>query len=282
MSAREFLTFDMSAHPEWRGKTLFIDGLDEVRADTSDVSTPFDAIRERLDRLKKPRARLSCKRADWIRNNDLTKLRSVSKLQCHVVALRPLTNSDVPHLARLIRGRLPARRVTPRLTGAGWNHGHGDARALCRKARSALIERGPVGVGLYGDVSGFSHEKKCVLLDSPNCESNRLYSEGFIWKTATTFGAFVTPDMEPVLKEILSHCSREEKDPLFADFGLNVLCWGMSLADLAGVLLEIVYDKTRWPRVRTSVLDAFIHHCPDSPKKIGRLEGFTILIVKVV
>lgn len=56
------------------------------------------------------------------------------------------------------------------------------------------------------------------------------------------------------------------------DFVLNVLCHGIPLTDLADVLLEIVCDKTRWPRVRNSALDAFIYHCPDSPKKVEKLK----------
>ena len=51
VTARDFLTFEPEDHPEWRGKTLFIDGLDEVRAGTSDVRTPFDQVRGRLDAL---------------------------------------------------------------------------------------------------------------------------------------------------------------------------------------------------------------------------------------
>ena len=63
VSARDFLTLNVDRHPEWREKTLFIDGLDEVRAGTADVRTPFDAIRRRLDELDKPRFRISCREA---------------------------------------------------------------------------------------------------------------------------------------------------------------------------------------------------------------------------
>ena len=44
ISARDFLVYG-SAPDELRGKTLFIDGLDEVRAGASDVRSPFDRIR---------------------------------------------------------------------------------------------------------------------------------------------------------------------------------------------------------------------------------------------
>ena len=66
VTARDFLTFDPQHHHEWRGKTLFIDGLDEIRAGASDVRTPFHEIRRKLDALGKPRFRLSCREADWL------------------------------------------------------------------------------------------------------------------------------------------------------------------------------------------------------------------------
>ena len=384
ISARDFLTFDVSTHTEWRDKTLFIDGLDEVRAGTSDARTPFDQMRRRLDTLGKPRFRLSCRQADWLGNNGLTKLGAVSP-NSNVTSLRldPLANSDVVeilkasphvddadkliteatergvgglltnpqsldlmvkavagngswpesrletfeqachqmvlehneehtlagpsptqdklldaagrlcaiqllsgtagytlrknqenreypaldrcayknhkrckqavrtklftaesagsadhlapvhrhiaeflgarHLVGLIRGGLPARRVISLMTGedgivvtemrglSAW------LAALCREARTALIERDPVGVGLYGDISGFSHDEKRALLDSLSHESNRLYSEGFIWETAAAFGALATSDMDLVLKEVLNDSGREEKDQLFAE-----------------------------------------------------------------
>ena len=78
--------------------------------------------------------------------------------------------------------------------------------------------------------------------------------------------------MEAVLEKVLNDHSRKEKGQSFVDFVLNVLCHGMPLTDLADVLLEIVCDKARWPRVRNSALDSFIRHCPDSPKKVEKLK----------
>lgn len=438
ISAWEFLTFDVNDHPEWRNKTLFIDGLDEVRAGTSDALTPFDEILRRLGMLGKPRFRLSCRQADWLGNNDLTNLKSVSP-DSNVTSLRldPLTNSDVEkiltdwlgnvddadafiakagdrridglltnpqsldllvkavtgggswpksrldtferacrqmvlehneehqaaresrpiavhtpapgelldaagrlcavqllsgaagytsglgqpsenyptvdkcdgispnllrltrstklfkdgsdnrfapvhrhiaeflgarHIAGLIRDRLPARRVVSLMTGedgivvtemrglSAW------LAALCREARSPLIEQDPVGVGLYGDISGFSHDEKRTLLDSLSRESNRLYSEESIWEMAAAFSALITSDMEPVLKEVLNDSGREEKDQLFAGFVLNVLCYGSPRGNLAEILLKAVYDDTRSLGVKRATLYAFIHNCPESER----------------
>ena len=67
ITARNFLSLDVNSHPEWRSKTLFIDGLDEVRVGATNPRTPLDRIRSRIDALGKPRFRLSCREADWPR-----------------------------------------------------------------------------------------------------------------------------------------------------------------------------------------------------------------------
>ena len=94
VSARDFLAFE--DRPEWHGKTLFIDGLDEIRAGAQDARTPFDAIRARLDKLGRPRFRLSCRGADWLGALDRDRLAMVVPGgQVSVLSLEPLTASDV-------------------------------------------------------------------------------------------------------------------------------------------------------------------------------------------
>lgn len=99
LDARDFLALDPAQHPEWRGKTLFIDGLDEVRAGTSDARTPLDEIRRRIDALGRPNFRLSCREADWLGENDRSRLEVVAP-SGEVVTLRldPLTNADVDEI----------------------------------------------------------------------------------------------------------------------------------------------------------------------------------------
>ena len=92
-SARSFIALDLR-RPEWRNKTLFIDGLDEMRAGTTDARSPLDQIRNRIDQLRPPRFRLSCREADWLGNNDLQALRGVSPdSRIKVLRLDPLTES---------------------------------------------------------------------------------------------------------------------------------------------------------------------------------------------
>ena len=98
--ARDFLVYE-SAPDELRGRTLFIDGLDEVRAGASDVRSPFDGIRRLLIKLGRPRFRISCREADWLGENDRQKLELVAK-DSTVAALRldPLTATDIENILR--------------------------------------------------------------------------------------------------------------------------------------------------------------------------------------
>ncbi len=96
VTARDFMDLDSRSRIEWRDKTLFIDGLDEIRAGSLDARTPFDRVRRQLDRLGRPRFRISCREADWLGENDRRHLVSVSP-DSQVIGLRldPLTDLDI-------------------------------------------------------------------------------------------------------------------------------------------------------------------------------------------
>ena len=97
VTARDFLTFD--DRPEWHDTTLFIDGLDETRAGTADGRTPLDSIRAKLERLGRPRLRLSCREADWFGANDRDHLKTVSPSGAvKVLRLDPLSDRDIHHI----------------------------------------------------------------------------------------------------------------------------------------------------------------------------------------
>lgn len=100
ISTRDFITLDAAHHREWRRKTLFIDGLDEIRAGSDDARTPLDDVRRQLDRLGQPRFRLSCREADWLGTNDRERLGAVApdgKLK--VLRLHPLADKEVVRIA---------------------------------------------------------------------------------------------------------------------------------------------------------------------------------------
>ena len=433
VTARDFLTFSPDDHPEWHGKTLFIDGLDERRAGSPDKRAPFDRIRCRLDKLGRPRFRLSCRTADWLGENDRRHLASVAPRNSDVAVLRldPLTDSDaraileahadIPdpssfiaiakersvdallknpqslrlladvvarsgtwpdsrlttfdlacrhlaaehdqdrrhaarqpvvdcvldaagrmcaillltgsagyapdrddadddylspdrcasdrdmclhalstklftaetegrftpvhrHLAEFLAARhlerliangngngLPKRRVLALITGydgavvtqhrglSAW------LAALCRNARSDLIERDPIGVVSYGDVRDFTTGEKRMLLAALEREGSRLRST--TW-SATAAGALATPDMESALRDALK---TPTKEPCFAALVLLALTHGTPLPGLADFLFDLVYQRHRWAQVPNMMLEAFLHNCLDQTTKYAKL-----------
>ena len=96
VSARNFLRVDK---PEWLGKTLFIDGLDELRAGAADGRTPLDNIVKKLGGLGCPPFRLSCRERDWLAANDKEGLREVSRDgTVTVLRLDPLSKQNIKEI----------------------------------------------------------------------------------------------------------------------------------------------------------------------------------------
>ena len=101
VTARDFIALGIEKHPEWHNTTLFIDGLDEMRAGSLDGRTPLDKIRGKLEQLDRPRFRISCREADWFGANDRDHLKTVSRDgKVTVLRLDPLTNEDVLKILR--------------------------------------------------------------------------------------------------------------------------------------------------------------------------------------
>ena len=96
VSVRDFLAY--ADKPEWHGATLFLDGLDEVRAGAVDGRSPLDRIRAKLDQLGCPPFRLSCRWADWLGANDRDRLGQLSDGTLTVLHLEPLTEQDIKHI----------------------------------------------------------------------------------------------------------------------------------------------------------------------------------------
>lgn len=93
--AREFI--ELPPVPEWRHKTLFIDGLDEMRAGSNDGRKPLDAIRRRLAELGTPSFRISCREADWLGDSDRVAL----ELLARDAGVRVLHLDDLSETAKL-------------------------------------------------------------------------------------------------------------------------------------------------------------------------------------
>ena len=100
VTARDFKTFD--DRPEWHDTTLYIDGLDETRAGSADGRAPFDDIRAKIDRLGRPRFRLSCREADWFGANDRNHLKAVSRDgKVAVLRIDSLSDDGIREILRL-------------------------------------------------------------------------------------------------------------------------------------------------------------------------------------
>ena len=111
ITADEFLTYDVSdLPPEWQEKTLFIDGLDEVRVGAQGADD-FREIRKLLRALGKTHFRLSCRQADWLGENDQNKLRAVAQdSEVTVLRLDPLTLCDIENILNT-RSDIPDART---------------------------------------------------------------------------------------------------------------------------------------------------------------------------
>ena len=163
------------------------------------------------------------------------------------------------YLARLIEDGLPAGRVAQLITAgdgmvvtvfrglSAW------LAALCPAARHDLISRDPVGVGLYGDLSGFSIDDKRTLLASLNRE---VADYGI---NVAAFAPLATPDMESAIRDLLRDARQDQDHQAATNLILRALRHGVPLAGLATELIEVIYDGTRWPRVTQAALNAFVH-----------------------
>ena len=96
MSVREFLRSYPTRGSTWRDKTLFIDGLDEMRVGSGDPRAVMDKVWAALDSLGRPAVRVSCREADWLGDNDRTALTSVSSdAKIATLRLDPLTDDGI-------------------------------------------------------------------------------------------------------------------------------------------------------------------------------------------
>lgn len=90
-------------------RTLFIDGLDEMRAGQGDPRPPLDAVVAGIARLESPPFRVSCRAVDWFGRLDRARLESVSSSGAvRVVRLDPLSDEDIE---RLLREHLPSGKA---------------------------------------------------------------------------------------------------------------------------------------------------------------------------
>ncbi len=430
-STREFLRSYANRGGDWQGKTIFIDGFDEMRAGSGDPREVLDKVWTALDTLDRPRFRISCREADWLGSNDRTALASVSpNLQVTALRLNPLTEGNITqilddhpnvedtpgfmaearergvdgllsnpltldmlaravgddgawprskletfemaclqmaiekneehvlahrplppdallgpaghlcahqlisdaagfslryedsdddyiapdqsgltvdiarhaletrlflsvgnrrftpvhrsiaeflaarHLAQRILEDLPLRRVLSLITGydgsvvSAFRGVHAWLAVHCHDVdvRDQLIGVDPVGVGLYGDLQGFTTEGRRRLLLALDREV------GDYGVDVTAFKALAAPDMECVVRDFLGDTRRDDDHEAATGFLLRVLQQAEPLTSLAPLLIDVVYDASRWPSVSKSALDAFTYVQVDNDDKTRELK----------
>ena len=187
------------------------------------------------------------------------------------------------HLARLVEGRartgdrrlgIPVRRVLATMTGydsaivtalrglSAWLAVHSN------RARADVVDRDPIGVGLYGDVSQFSPQQQRRLFASLQRQVSRL---GPISRTASALKALASPAMEATFRDVLTASSPGQDEQLIARLVLSVLAHGAPLPSLTEVLLAVVRNPTWHPVANAAALIAFVHNTPDSEEKTAKL-----------
>ena len=192
------------------------------------------------------------------------------------------------HIAKLVVGGLPARRVAALMTSPS------DARVVTslrgvsawlaahsREARPLLIDADPVGVGLYGDIGDLSTREKQRLLKSLDefaKEASLLghhhrdgRSRGYRDDTAWAFGSLATADMVPALRESLNSPSVNASGDRLAALVLQVLSHAddpLSLMDLKGDLEAILWSDSRLVPIKSLALDAYMHIVPSNDDRV--------------
>ena len=154
--------------------------------------------------------------------------------------------------------------------------------AHSREARPLLIEADPIGVGLYGDIEGFSTDEKMHLLESlaafakqgPLFGHERTDGRGswHIGSAAQAFRSLATAEMKAAIKDLLTGPVDDSRDYRVMEFVLEVVSEADeeeldSLAELSSDFEAILRDPAKPPHVKSSALDAFLQIAPPGEPK---------------
>ena len=196
------------------------------------------------------------------------------------------------YLAALVRQGLPARRIVALMTG-------GDGRVVTvlrgfsawlaaypAEARRQLIDADPVGVGIYGDIGGFTTDDKKGLLRSLAEFAAEAPLSGHHWRdgrsdegrydSAGAFRYLISPDLIPAIHELLRAQVNGARDERIIDFVLDLLSGAdpaeiASLGSLTPTVRAILLDAATLPGVRRRALDAYVRLSPSGSAKVRSL-----------
>lgn len=183
------------------------------------------------------------------------------------------------YLAGLVRHGLPTGRILALITGhdgfvvselrglSAWLAAHS------KRSRMEIIARDPLGTVLYGDVREFSKSEKQGVLEALEREANRNPWFVNAIRIDDRIGDIVTPDMEQILREILTDSLRDEARQCFVMMLVEVLGRGQPLPGLADVMMKILRDDEWWPAVKFRALHVFFRFQQDSEKATCELKS---------
>ena len=180
------------------------------------------------------------------------------------------------HLAQLVDGPVPGRRILALLTGPD-GFPPTPLRSLVAwlavtscSLRKTLIERDPVAVLMYGDIRHFSPADKSLLLSEIGREQTQLARTSW---PRSALDALATSDMEEPLTKLLGDPDRSDERQTTLVIATDALRKAHPIPGLADDLLRVVKDETRWPRIRDTAFEAWIQALEGKPDRASRLRG---------
>ena len=129
---------------------------------------------------------------------------------------------------------------------------------LCRKERTMLMERDPLGMVLYGDVSLFSREERLKLLSELSAHAEKVADSGIRYENMRSFGTFCQTDMEQEFLRILDSSNRSERRQYLLEYVLASMSHGEKLRGLSSMLAGLLYDNDLRHWNRKQALDILI------------------------
>ncbi len=258
--ARDFLTLDRES--EWKDRTLFIDGLDEVQAGALDRRTPFDAIRRKLDKLGKPRFRLSCREADWFGPHDRLHLEAVTRTgKVKVLRLDPLSDDAVTQLLYAISA--DGNLDVPVFRGKAAEHG---VEALVFNPLNLELIFRVVSDGGWPTTRGKTLESACKLLAR---EFNDEHVQG---------NAAAGPGHTSVLEEAGRLCAVQLLSGI-AGYALQPGCHDEAWPELSGAIGALPKDAL-WA-IRSRLFEVRSNHAKPYHRSIAEFLGGRWLAGKI-
>lgn len=124
--------------------------------------------------------------------------------------------------------------------------------------RLALIERDPLGVVLYGDVSGFSVKEKLRVLEALEREAKQFaWFRNGDWADHP-FGGLGTADMQQTFQRFLENPGRSEAHQSMLHCVIDAITHGQPLPDLLSAVDQVVRDHSYTPYTRAKAADAWL------------------------